>query len=125
MAKTSVLAAVVRRGIKMAIAVATTGRTYRLSRRARLVRSGLILALLITACNQLPQMLSGAFASATKSQPGVVHYITVRAGDSLWSLAERYAPNEDPRDWIDAVTVGNNIADQGIYPGERLALPNN
>jgi hypothetical protein len=49
----------------------------------------------------------------------------VRAGDSLWSLAQKYAPNTDPREWIDQVTTINNLGTAGVFAGERIALPAN
>ncbi|MEN9714789.1 MAG: hypothetical protein RJA35_256 [Actinomycetota bacterium] len=98
---------------------------FRLSRKARLVRTGILLAIIVTAANQFPHFVPGAEASNTKVGPGAIHWVTVRSGDSLWSLAQRYAPNTDPREWIDQVTVDNNLGTAGVFAGERIAIPNN
>lgn len=52
-------------------------------------------------------------------------YITVMSGDTLWSLAERYAPNRDPRDFIYDLVSLNNLNDSVLSSGMRLALPQN
>jgi len=98
---------------------------FRLSRRARQVRTVLLLALIITLANQLPHFVGGAFASNQVVNPGQVTYVSVHTGDTLWSLAQHYAPNTDPREWIDQVTTMNNLGSAGIIAGERLEIPAN
>lgn len=51
-------------------------------------------------------------------------YVTVQPGDTLWSLAQRYAPNRDPRDFIDDLSALNSLDDSVISAGMQLALPN-
>lgn len=98
---------------------------FRLSRKARLVRTGVLLALVITGINQFGQF-SGAQATNVAEHSTVgVHYVSVRSGDTLWSLAQKYAPNTDPRNWIDQVTVMNNLGSVGILVGQRIAVPAN
>ncbi|WKK71056.1 LysM peptidoglycan-binding domain-containing protein [Rathayibacter oskolensis] len=64
----------------------------------------------------------GAVASADQS--GVeFQYVTVRAGESLWSLAEELAPESDPRDVVDDILSLNQLPSAGIEPGQRLAVP--
>ena len=106
-------------------AVAVVQGKIRLSRKARLARTGILLALVITAANQLPALVAGASASDAKVSTGSVTYVTVRSGDTLWSLAQRYAPNTDPREWIDQVDTINNLGTAGVFAGERLAVPSN
>lgn len=50
-------------------------------------------------------------------------YVTVSAGDTLWSLAETYATDEDARDWIQDLASLNALESAEIYPGQELALP--
>lgn len=59
------------------------------------------------------------------SQTQSFDYITVMSGDTLWSLAQQYAPNRDPRDFIIDLVALNNLGDSLITPGMRLALPQN
>jgi hypothetical protein len=46
-------------------------------------------------------------------------------GDSLWSIAEQYAPDRDPRDFIAEIVALNNMSDSVVDAGMRIALPNN
>jgi hypothetical protein len=46
-------------------------------------------------------------------------------GDSLWSIAEQYAPNRDPRDFIAEIVALNNMTDSVVDAGMRIALPVN
>ena len=48
---------------------------------------------------------------------------TVGPGETLWQLSARFAPDEDPRQWIFAVERINHLAHATIYPGEVLRLP--
>ena len=98
---------------------------FRLSRKARLVRTAVLLALVITGVNQFGQFSGAQATNESATNIGSVHYVSVRSGDTLWSMAQRLAPNTDPRDWIDRVTVMNNLGTAGIWAGQRIAVPNN
>ncbi len=52
-------------------------------------------------------------------------YVTVMSGETLWSIAERYAPNQDPRDFIANLIALNNLNDSVLTPGMQIALPLN
>ena len=64
------------------------------------------------ASNQAPASHSSQFT-----------YVSVHAGDTLWSLADEYAGNTDHRDWIANLVSLNNLASNNLQPGQRLALP--
>jgi hypothetical protein len=64
-------------------------------------------------------------AGSNQGQTTNFTYITVYSGDTLWSLAEQYAPNRDPRDFIADLVALNNLDDSVIAAGMQLALPNN
>ncbi|MBX5477125.1 MAG: LysM peptidoglycan-binding domain-containing protein [Clostridia bacterium] len=49
--------------------------------------------------------------------------IIVQPGDTLWTLASRLAPDEDPRAWIADVRRENHLSTVVIKPGQRLRLP--
>jgi len=50
-------------------------------------------------------------------------YVTVHAGDTLWSVAEKYAVNVDTREWIAELVSLNALQDNQLQPGQRIALP--
>lgn len=68
--------------------------------------------------------LTGQSATAT-SQPGKADftYVTVLAGQSLWQIAAKVAPDQNPRDFIAAVVSLNGLTTADVTPGQRIALP--
>jgi len=67
-----------------------------------------------------------AAQSATASNDHVVahfNYVNVQSGDSLWSIAQRVAPDQNAQDWIAKVITLNGLTDASLIPGQRLALP--
>ena len=47
----------------------------------------------------------------------------VRAGDTLWGIAERRTAGGDPRPLVDAIVEVNDVDAAGIVPGQTLILP--
>ena len=72
------------------------------------------LALIGTAWLSLPR------PAATASLGRAPATVTVRSGDSLWSIAERVAPRRDPRAEVDALQRANHLRDTGLVPGQVL-----
>ena len=96
-----------------------------LSRRGRLLRTAVLLALLITGVNLFVQYTSGAQATnQAVHAASQIKYVSVRSGDTLWSLAQTYAPKTDPREWINQVVSLNNLSSIDLVAGQRIALPN-
>ncbi len=91
----------------------------------RLTRRGRVL--LLTA---LVAVLFGAFslgrsvseAAAPTARP-VEHVVTVEQGDSLWTLARRVAPDNDPRDVVAQIRDLNDLSGAELVPGQQLVLP--
>ena len=65
-----------------------------------------------------PSLWAGSAASAG---PRLTH--VVAPGETLWSLAEREAGRQDPRNYMYDLEKLNNLGPRPIYPGERLLLP--
>ncbi|MFM1778868.1 MAG: hypothetical protein RIS51_13 [Actinomycetota bacterium] len=92
---------------------------YQLTNPRRLFRAVAALAL----------TLSFVFAGISVSQAGSeisggsLQFITVQAGDSLWTLAETHAGDADPRDWIAEVVLLNALTSSELAPGQQIALP--
>ena len=50
--------------------------------------------------------------------------VTVRAGENLWTIADRYtAADANTQDTIDAIKEANHLTNARIVPGERLLVP--
>jgi hypothetical protein len=88
-------------------------------RRTLLAMMGLALALLA-----FPLSGSGGTshttgsASAAPLHPGT--YV-VRAGDSLWSIAERVDPSGDPRPIVSQ--LASELGTYTVVPGEQVTIP--
>ena len=89
----------------------------------RLTNLSKILLLTVALIFGATVVSGNAVASATKVTVNY-SYITVSAGQTLWTLAERYGKDQDPRDWIAKLVDLNNLGGSSLQPGQRLALPN-
>lgn len=66
---------------------------------------------------------SGGSASAgTAGADAGAPSVTVRPGDTLWSIATRVAPSEDPRAEVDLLRRVNHLAGVSLLPGQVLVL---
>ncbi len=88
-------------------------------RRTLLAMMGLALALLALPLGGFggDSHTTGS-ASAATAHP--VAY-TVRAGDTLWSIAERVDPTADPRPMV--AQLASQLGTDTVVPGEQITLP--
>lgn len=87
-------------------------------RRRRMMAAAALAAVLLTAFFSTQT----ADATATSVKPKLT-YVTVYSGESLWQIAQRVAPNTDPRDFIDAIMQVNALKSANVSAGQRLVLP--
>ena len=66
----------------------------------------------------LEQLVERYLAKWLVSPSSAFEVYSVRAGDSLWSVATRLAPGEDPRPIVDALAEARHGAP--LAPGERV-----
>ena len=88
----------------------------------RLTRRGRIVGLLIIAA-----VAYGAFglgrASAVSDAPvSRPQEVVVKSGDSLWTIAVRSMPNQDPRDAVAKLKSLNHLSGAQVEVGERLKV---
>ena len=89
----------------------------------RLTRTFVVLALLIWG---VTNFFAGQSATATSTVGSSnFEYVTVYAGDTLWSIAEQQAPDQDPSDYVQKIIDLNNLQNVNVEVGQQLALPNN
>ncbi len=79
----------------------------------RLLMVGAVLSVLVAAGTQ----------AVHGQQPAGYALVTVRSGDSLWSIAAERYPQSDPRQEVGEIMRLNHLADAVVYPGEELKVP--
>ena len=95
--------------------------SVRLTRRGRLVATLVLLAGFLAGS----VLLAGGLASAG-TEPGAAataQRVTVAPGDTLWSIAERQAPDADPRDTVADILELNHLTSSAVEAGSVLLLP--
>jgi LysM repeat protein len=89
-----------------------------LTRRGRLVALLLLLAVLTVAFSV------GRVTSTALGDPSAPAASTVvERGDTVWSIAERTAPNADPRETAVDLMAVNGLATPELQVGQTLRLP--
>lgn len=83
-------------------------------RERRLAARVLVQAVILGAL--MTQVVLGGQANAGS-------WVTVRAGQSLWSIAAAHYTQTDPREAILEIQGANHLQGAYIYAGERLLLP--
>lgn len=94
----------------------------RLTPRGRIVVTAAF-ALLIGALSVLLATAAQATRSGSVTPGGRVAKVAVRPGQSLWSLAEAYDPNSDPRVIVQEIQQLNSLAGGELQPGQLLWVP--
>lgn len=97
----------------------TAGGHARLTRRGRVLLLTALVAVLFGAFSLGRSVSEAAAPSAQPEQRAV----TVEQGDSLWTLARRVAPDDDPRDVVAQIRDLNDLVGSGLVPGQQLVLP--
>ena len=92
----------------------------RIARLARtLIALGLVIWLAVSS-------LAGQSATAVSNvSDNTFDFVVVGSGDTLWSIAERVAPNQNTADFVQKVVSLNNLTSVNVTVGQRLGLPNN
>jgi nucleoid-associated protein YgaU len=106
-------------------AIARTRRpSPRVIRRRRLAVVGVALGLVVAAA-QAGDALGGSPLAAPERRPAseysTVVEVTVRPGDTLWSIVERLFPTRDPRPVVDQLVAVRHGA--AVIPGEVIQVP--
>jgi Tfp pilus assembly protein FimV len=97
-----------------------TSSPLRLTRRGRVLLV-LLLAGLLLAAFSLGQQATQA-AGPASAEPAV-EQTTVQPGESLWSVAQRIAPDNDPREVIAQIRRLNDLQSVNLRVGQQLLLP--
>ena len=91
-------------------------------RRRGGTRLAVILTLSLAGAAWAGPALRGLGGAAEPRPVGRDTYV-VQAGDTLWSIAERLSPGEDPRPVVDALTHVNGLEAGALVPGQAILVP--
>jgi Tfp pilus assembly protein FimV len=91
----------------------------RLTRRGRLVLTGLLASLGVVAS----LFVGGIGFAGTQAERVPVSYVTVAPGETLWSIAGEVAPDADRRDTVARILDLNALESSGVRAGQRIAVP--
>jgi LysM repeat protein len=92
-------------------------------KRVRLTRRGRAVVVLLALALAGFGVVLAAPASQAADPAGPAPTVVVRSGDTLWSIAARYAPGGDPFATIDEIRRLNGLTGYTIPVGVRLTLP--
>jgi hypothetical protein len=93
-------------------------RSVAVYRRRRFVAAALGVGIVLVA-GQAAAALGGSPLAPVERRPQVhAQHVLVEPGDTLWSIAERVAPGEDPRDVVDALVEARGTT--ALLPGETI-----
>ena len=92
-------------------------------RRVRLTRRGRAVVVLLALLLAGFVVVLAAPASQAADPAGPAPTVVVRSGDTLWSIATRYAPGADPFVTIDEICRLNGLSGYTVPVGLRLTLP--
>ena len=91
----------------------------RLTRRGRsLVRALAVVLVVVVFMLVAPGLAKG---DGPDRQAPRVTYV-VESGDTLWSIARRVAPGQDPRPVVDGLIEANHLRG-GLQAGQELSIP--
>jgi nucleoid-associated protein YgaU len=102
----------------------------RLTRRGRLVITGMAVLLVAAGSVALAGAAQAIGHSGAQARPGkagaagaAITKVEVRPGQSLWTLAEAYDPNADTRQVIQEILQLNSLSTDQVQPGQVLWMP--
>jgi LysM repeat protein len=91
----------------------------RLTRRGRLVITGLLASVAIVAS----MFVGGVSLAGTDRASAPTRYVTVAPGETLWAIAGEVAPSVDRRDTVQRILELNALTSANVRAGQRIAVP--
>lgn len=102
------------------VAARPTRTSLRLTRRGRIALVLMVTLLVVVAGITLGH---GSSLAAGPGDGPARHTVIVQTGETLWSLAARIAPHQDPRLIVANIQSLNHLAGAGVEPGQQLVVP--
>jgi Tfp pilus assembly protein FimV len=97
---------------------------HRRMNRTRVRRRRLIaLCMIVSLAGALSGPVANAMGVGGTAEQNAAQTYVVRPGDTLWSIATRFAPSTDPRVVVHAITSANGLDPATLVPGQQLSIP--
>jgi hypothetical protein len=93
------------------------------SRKLRLTRRGQLVLVLVIVAAVYAGFGLGRAGAGSQAEPANPHQVVVQQGDSLWAIAARALPNQDPRDVVGKIESLNHLQGSAVTAGQTLQLP--
>jgi hypothetical protein len=103
-----------------AVAAQPLSGRLRVTRRGRLVLVLLAVALLFVGVSI---GRAGSQAATVRETGPALEQVTVQPGETLWGVAQRIAPDNDPREVVSQIRRLNNLHGSTLQAGQQLLLP--
>lgn len=91
--------------------------SYRLQSPAKLARGLAIVAFVFGS------LFVGLGSANAGIESAPLQSVVVSQGSSLWQLAQMYAPESQPEEWVAKLVDINKLTSSILTPGQRLLLP--
>ena len=91
----------------------------RLTRRGRILARALAVVLVVAG---FMLVAPGLARGDGPERPAPRITYVVESGETLWSIARRVAPGQDPRPVVDGLIEANHLRD-GLQVGQELSIP--
>ncbi|HEY6748895.1 MAG TPA: LysM peptidoglycan-binding domain-containing protein [Mycobacteriales bacterium] len=101
--------------------VRPAGGGLRLTRRGQLVAAAAILLIAVLTLVGVASRV-GPLTDRSPVPSSAPAQVVVAPGDTLWSIAERVAPQRDPRTVITQLRKLNNLPTTDVHPGQTLLV---
>jgi len=92
-------------------------RTYVRRRRTVAVVAAALVAVLMSP------LAAGAVRRGEPSAPAAQQVVVVQTGDTLWSIAQRVRPGDDPRAVAGEIMAANGVRPGALAVGSSLVVP--
>ncbi len=101
--------------------VRPAGGGLRLTRRGRLVGAAAILLIAVLTLVGVASRV-GTLTESTPVPASAPAQVVVAPGETLWSIAERVAPQRDPRTVVTQIRKLNGLGSRDVHAGQTLLL---
>jgi LysM repeat protein len=86
-------------------------------------RAAVVAALVLLLLAAFSLGRTGAEGSTSAPAQAQVQEATVMPGETLWAVAQRLAPGQDPRPVVDQIRRLNGLTSADLQAGQQLLLP--